>query len=96
MDRTEDSPSNSSNTRAIVGGVIGGLMALGVIIALIWFFTLRRRQAKERHTINIPGKDFDVYPVELEYTAVRAELYGNQPLPHELPTVSTPRGRLVV
>jgi hypothetical protein len=60
-------------------------------MAMIWFSMRRRRQAEERHTAVVPGKDFDVYPVELEYTAVRAELYGNQPLPHELPTVSTPR-----
>jgi hypothetical protein len=92
MNPTENPSSiGSNNTGAIVGGVIGGTLALALIIALIWFFMRRRRQAEERHTINVPGKDFDVYPVELEYTAVRAELHGNQALAHELPTVSTPR-----
>ncbi|KAJ0421458.1 hypothetical protein BJY00DRAFT_300870 [Aspergillus carlsbadensis] len=78
-DPTQNPPSSgSSNTGAIVGGVIGGVLALALIVALLWFFIRRRRQAKERHPIVIPGKDFDVLPAELEYTAVvRAELYGN-------------------
>ncbi|KAJ5930538.1 hypothetical protein N7466_006031 [Penicillium verhagenii] len=37
--------SSHSNTGAIAGGVVGGVAGAGILLALIWFFLIRRRKS---------------------------------------------------
>ncbi|KAL0242253.1 hypothetical protein I308_105882 [Cryptococcus tetragattii IND107] len=59
---------SGTNTGAIVGGVIGGVAGLAIILALLWFFCIKRRRNNEeafdektfdpsraaRHSVNDP------------------------------------------
>lgn len=42
-----EQPASKTNTGAIAGGVVGGVVALAGIIALAWFCLLRRRSQKQ-------------------------------------------------
>jgi len=47
---TSPTSHSKSNVPAIIGGVVGGLAALGLIGALITFFVLRRKQEPQSYT----------------------------------------------
>ncbi|KAJ5648013.1 hypothetical protein N7490_004385 [Penicillium lividum] len=47
--RTEDGTSHSSNIGAIAGGVVGGVAGVGLIVALIWYFTTKRTKGNQIH-----------------------------------------------
>lgn len=47
-DNSVTSNSSSTNTGAIVGGVVGGLAGLVVLGGLVWFWKVRRRKQAEK------------------------------------------------
>ena len=53
------SGGSTNNTPAIVGGVVGGIIGLGVVAALIGFLVLRR---KKKRTYNNHGLNFQRSP----------------------------------
>lgn len=44
---SQPSDSGGSNTGAIVGGVIGGVAAIGLIVFLVWWFVIRKKRQRQ-------------------------------------------------
>ncbi|KAF3179662.1 hypothetical protein TWF106_002862 [Orbilia oligospora] len=49
-----DSEPSGPNTAAIAGGVVGGVLGIALIVGLIWFFFIRKRQPEEEDMPSIP------------------------------------------
>lgn len=86
-------PASSTNTGAIAGGVVGGLVGLAIIIGGVWFFLRRRRgrptgpwvdpsELSGEHMVEISGKPISK---AFELPEARVEAYAEPP-PQELST----------
>ena len=83
------SPSKSPNTRAIAGGVVGGIAFLGVVTAVV-FFTLRRRRRLARQRAELDSTNLPLHATaekrsEMDAETSNPELPSNQMMRSELP-----------
>jgi len=70
---TSQSDSNGLGGGAIAGAVIGGIAALTLSGALVWFLLRRRRQRQQRASADTKSKE----GYSIDYNTVPAEVHGD-------------------